>query len=266
MAERFQTRIQALDPHPYFCVCFPCGFCLAQFSTRGLEMDWLYVWSPRYRFFHECLYSVIKDLSGFQVNPVFAEQHLFNPIQTSSTHFFAGNAIKIYVIRNYIEKNIGNHFFFTDVDLVVLPTFQAGDLHSYKQNDITVMKECHPTLQYNIGCMLIHCSPKTLQFFDKVLQRIRTEKLLDQDAFEQEATSFDGSIGLFNEQHFLQSNMVSDSLDTIKIIQCLTSESNKTEILLEKVFTIQSFYYISQLLQYLPEDVQEALDTETRMG
>jgi hypothetical protein len=249
-----------------FVYTFPCGFFLAQFSNRGLEMDWLYIWSPRYRFFHECLYSVIKDLSGFQVTPVFAEQHLFNPIQTSSSHFFAGIAIKIYVIRNYIEKNIGKHFFFTDVDLVVLPEFKAADLDSYKENDITVMKECHPTLNYNIGCMLIHCSPKTLDFFDKVLMRIRTEKLLDQDAFEQEATSFDGVIGLFDSTEFLQSNMLSDTSNNMKIIQCLTSESNKTEIFLEKIFTIQAFYDISQVIQYLPEDVQEALDTETRMS
>lgn len=228
-------------------------------------MDWLYVWSPRYRFFHECLYASINDISGFHVNPVFAEQHLFTPIQTSCSHFFAGIAIKLYVIRNYIEKNMGKHFFFTDVDLVVLPEFRREDLDAYKEYDITVMKECHPTMKYNIGCMLIHCSPKTLAFFEKVVQRIREEKLLDQVAFEQEALSFDGSIGLFDSTHFLQSNMVTESSTDIKIVQCLTSESNSTDIYLEKVSTIMSFFDISHIQQYLPDDVQQALKTELRV-
>lgn len=229
-------------------------------------MDWLYVWSPRYRFFHECLFSTIKDLSGIYVKPVFADQHLFTPIQTSCSHFFAGIAIKIHVIRNYIEKNMGKHFFFTDVDLVVLPEFNACDLEPYKQNDITVMKECHPTMKYNIGCMLIHCSAKTLDFFEKVVSRIRTEKLLDQVAFELEAHSFDGSIGLFDSRHFLQSNMVSEAATDCKIIQCLTSESNSTEIYMEKVITLMSFFDISQVSQYLPDDVKAKLNTEVGMS
>jgi len=195
------------------------------------------------------------------VNPVFAEQHLFTPIQTSCSHFFAGIAIKLYVIRNYIEKNMGKHFFFTDVDLVVLPEFRREDLDEYKEHDITVMKECHPTMKYNIGCMLIHCSPKTLAFFDRVVQRIREEKLLDQVAFEQEALSFEGSIGLFDSTHFLQSNMVTESSTDIKIVQCLTSESNSTDIYLEKLSTIMYFFDISQLEKYLPDDVQQALNT-----
>lgn len=228
-------------------------------------MDWLYVWSPRYRFFHECLYATIKDISGIHVTPIFAEQHLFTPIQTSCSHFFAGIAIKIYVIRNYIEKNMGKHFFFTDVDLVVLPEFEAADLDQYKQYDITTMKECHPTMTYNIGCMLIHCSPKTLAFFDNVLTRIRTEKLLDQVAFEQEALLFDGTLGLFDSSHFLQSNMLTEDSTTMKIIQCLTSESNSTDIYLEKVSTIMSFFDISHIQQYLPEDVKESLHTELRV-
>ena len=224
-------------------------------------MDWLYVWSPRYRFFHECLYATIKDISGFHVNPIFAEQHLFTPVQSSCSHFFAGISIKIHIIRNYIEKNMGKYFFFTDVDLVVLPPFQAIDLEPFKINDITTMPECHETLKYNIGCMLIHCSPKTLAFFDRISSRIRKEKLLDQVVFEQEALSFDGTIGLFDPNEYLQSNMVTELSSHSKIIQCLTSESNSTEIFLEKLTTIMSFFDISQLEQYLPGDVQQALHT-----
>ena len=133
---------------------------LTQFSSEPLEpeMDWLYVWSPRYRFFHECLYATIKDISGIHVKPIFAEQHLFTPVQTSCSHFFAGIAIKIYVIRNYIEKNMGKHFFFTDVDLVVLPEFEAADLEQYNErmpsyHDLQYWLYAHSLLSQN-PCLL----------------------------------------------------------------------------------------------------------------
>ena len=222
-------------------------------------MDWLYVWSPRYRFFHEFLQASVRDLSGFQIQPVFAEQNLFTPIDLSGSHFLTGIPIKIHVICNYIEKNMGKYLFFTDVDLIVFPEFQANDLEIYKQYDITTMKEVTPITVYNIGCMLIQCSEKTLAFFTRVLNRIRNEKLLDQVVFNEEVYSGDVSVGMFNENEFLQSNMLTENSDSYKIVQCLTSSTDLTEVLLEKVATIQSAYDISRLIQFLPEDVQQQL-------
>ena len=222
-------------------------------------MDWLYVWSPRYRFFHEFLQASVRDLSGFQIQPVFAEQNLFTPIDPSGAHFLTGIPIKIHVICNYIEKNMGKYLFFTDVDLIVFPEFQANDLEIYKQYDITTMKEVTPITVYNIGCMLIQCSEKTLAFFTRVLNRIRNEKLLDQVVFNEEVYSGDVSVGMFNENEFLQSNMLTENSDSYKIVQCLTSSTDLTEVLLEKVATIQSAYDISRLIQFLPEDVQQQL-------
>lgn len=225
-------------------------------------MDWLYVWSPRYRFFHEFLQATLKDISGFHIQPVFAEQKFFTPMKGASSHFLAGIPIKIHVIKNYIEQNIGKTFFFTDVDLIVLPEFHLEDLEPYKLNDITTMTEEHSAVENNIGCMLIHCSPKTHQFFQRVYDRIVHERMLDQDAFCVEKATFDGTIGVFKKEAFLQSNMLSENSAPYKIIQCLTSKTDSTEILIEKVLTIQSAYDITALLHFLPEEVQKELDTE----
>ncbi len=226
-------------------------------------MEWLYVWSPRYRFFHEFLMSRIVDLSGFSIHPVFAEQHLFTPVPNTPTlHFLSGIPIKIYVIVNYIQKNMGKTFFFTDVDLIVLPEFCREDLIPYEQNDITCMNEIHAKDPHNIGCLLIRCSLQTLSFFQRVLERIRSEKLLDQDAFQLELPSLDGICGMFDPTMFLQSNMLSESTDNYKIIQCLCSETDSTRILLEKVFTISTAFDVSALLPFLPQDAQQLLDTE----
>lgn len=228
-------------------------------------MDWLYVWSPRYRFFHELMQASLKDVSGFQVQPVFAEQHLFTRTHTEG-HFLTGIPIKIYVIVNYIQQNLGKTFLFTDVDLIVLPEFSRNDLDPYLATDITCMNEIHAKQPYNIGCLLIRCTPDTLAFFQRVLQRIKEEKLLDQDAFAQELPSFSGSVGLFHPEEFLQSNMLSEDSSRYKIIQCLCSEEDSTRLLVEKVLTIQSVFDIHLLLQYLPQDVQDVLYAESWMS
>lgn len=217
----------------------------------------MYVWSPRYRFFHEFLYSRIQDLSGFCIQPIFAEQHLFVR-RDPTTHFFSGNPIKIYVITRYIEKNIGKSFFFTDVDLIVLPTFSLEDLNNYLENDITCMKES----PYNIGCLLIQCNQKTLSFFQRILNKMKETNLLDQDAFLQELTTFEGKLGLFSSEDYVQSNMLSeDSMSIPKIIQCLTSQNHATDILLEKVLTISDYIDIRPIQHYLPPDVLAKLSS-----
>lgn len=228
-------------------------------------MDWLYVWSPRYRFFHEFLFSQIKDLSGFHITPVFAPQKFFTPIQ-SEGHFLTGIPIKIHVIMNYIQKNMGKTFFFTDVDLIVLPEFKYQELEQYTKNDITCMYEESSSIHYNIGCLLIQCNEKTLEFFKNILGRIQREKLLDQDAFAKELSTFPGTFGFFNKEEYLQSNMLTEDTDSYKIIQCLSSEIDKTRFYVEKILTISSAYDISLLLDFLPEDVREVLQTEFGMG
>jgi hypothetical protein len=224
-------------------------------------MDWLYVWSPRYRFFHELLTATTSQLPGFRIQPIFAEQHLFKPMDTTQ-HFLTGIPIKIHVIVKYIERNMGKTFFFTDVDLIVFPEFSSEDLEVYKQNDITTMAECHPIVKHNIGCLLIHCCPETLGFFQRVVERIRTENLLDQDAFHLEVASFPGRVGRFSEEHFVQSNMLKDQETNYRIIQCLTSKTDPNHVLIEKVLTILTAVDVSSFLKYLPEEVQQILFTE----
>ena len=226
-------------------------------------MDWLYVWSPRYRFFHEFLFSRIQDLSGFHIRPIFAEQNLFQR-RNPTLHFFAGNPIKMYIIANYIKRNLGKTFFFTDVDLVVFPTFSRQDLDAYLENDITCMKE----QPFNIGCLLIRCNQKTLSFFEGILKRMRNRKtkLLDQDAFLEELTTFEGKLGIFSETEYLQSNMVSETTSQpLKIVQCLTSQNNPTDIILEKVLTISDYIDISPIQHHLPADVLQRINSENHV-
>lgn len=220
-------------------------------------MDWLYVWSPRYRFFHEILYLRTKDLPGFKVCPIYAEQHLFDR-QHEHGHFLAGIPVKMNVVVNYIRENIGKTFFFTDVDLIVMPSFSTSDLIDYETNDITTMKEWTDSLAPNIGCLLIKCSEKTLTFFEGVQLRILRDKDADQDAFIKELTTFTGSVGCFSTMNFLQSHMLKQpSLDPykIKIVQCIVGQDKPVDIIAEKVCLVSQFMNIDPFQEYLPADV-----------
>jgi hypothetical protein len=221
-------------------------------------MDWVYVWSPRYRFFHEFLYSRIKLLPGFQIQPVFVEQHRFNRVQEEG-HFLAGIPVKIETIINYIDQNIGKTFFFTDIDLIVMPSFSGKDLEPYQKNDITCMKEWRDSESPNIGCLLIHCNQKTLTFFEGVKLRILRDKLADQDAFIQELTTFPGSLGFFSTENFLQSHMLRHPCPVdpykIKIVQCIVDSKKPADIIIDKIRTMQQFIDTSNFLKFLPEDV-----------
>lgn len=221
-------------------------------------MDWLYVWSPRYEFFHEFLYSRIKDIPGFKVSPLFAEQHLFNKVREDA-HFLAGISVKIDAIVSYVRQNIGKTFFFTDVDLIVMPSFQVEDLEPYKIFDITTMKEWSDNQSPNIGCLLIRCTEQTLTFFEGVQRRIVCDKVADQDAFIQELPSFPGTTGLFSAKNFLQSHMINrPDIDPyeIKIVQCIIGNQKPTDIIAEKICLIDQFAKIDKFLHYLPSDVQ----------
>ncbi len=221
------------------------------------NMDWLYVWSPRYRFFHEVLYSRIQHLQGLRVHPVFADQHLFNRLSEDG-HFLAGIPVKTTVIVNYIRQNLGKTFFFTDVDLIVMPSFTILDLLPYTTNEITTMREWSDNPTPNIGCLLSRCTPETLAFFERMLLRILRDKDADQDAFIKELSSFSGTVGTFSADHFLQSHMFkTKEVDPyqMKIVQCIVGQDKPTDIIAEKVCMIDQFMKIEPFKQYLPEDV-----------
>lgn len=228
-------------------------------------MDWLYVWSPRYRVFHEILQVTARDISGFRLCPLFAEQHHFTP-RKEGAHFLTGIPIKLFAIVNYIKRNPGAIFFFSDIDLIVFPEFCVKDLEPYFHNDITSMKENHSTVVHNIGCLLIRCNERTLAFFERLCHRTQHEGLLDQDAFYLEAPSFSGTIGLFSDSQFLQSNALRDDESSYKIIQCLTSKNDSNQILVEKLLTIASVYDIRPFLCFLPPEVHTILLTECGMS
>ena len=98
-------------------------------------------------------------------------------------------ALKIVKIIEEIKNNMGRLLIYSDIDIVFLKPIKKIVLKSIIDNDIVFQAETKPFLKFlkqkaniNSGFMAIQCSPKTLKFFEHVLDiNMKDKKLIDQD-------------------------------------------------------------------------------------
>lgn len=225
---------------------------------------WYYVWSSRYRIFHEVLHFGARDISGVSLRPICIPQTIFDrKTEDTQQHFLTGIGIKIYCLLKSLQGlPVNSYFLFSDVDLIVLDKELAVKLKEYEKNDITAMREKKGLDEYNIGFMLIKHTPEVKQFFERVLQRIHKEMKLDQDIFNEEIKQFSGSHGFFDTKDFIQSNMIRKDIwdaGNYSVIQCLSSEQTPKEVMLGKLATIVYFYNIEPLLCFVDIEILKDL-------
>ena len=220
---------------------------------------WYYVWSPKYQIFHEILKFAVKDISGVELHPIGVPQSIFSPkVDVSGEHFLTGIGIKIYCLLKSLRSHPNEFLIFSDVDLIVLEKQLAEKLKTYEVNDITAMREKKDKEDYNIGFMLIKSTPAVIAFFETVMQRIHKECKLDQDIFNEEIRSFEGTHGFFDVKDFIQSNMIRKDIwdmGNYSVIQCLSSQFTPKEAMLGKLATIVYFYDITPILMTVEKEV-----------
>jgi hypothetical protein len=228
-------------------------------------LPWYYVWSPRYEIFHRTLSQQLYDISGIKVKPLFVEQSVFTRKRNTlkeGEHFFTGIGIKIYAIIKILKEVPGNFIVFSDVDLVVLNTDMPFIMEPYKVNDITCMRDSFSKEEYNIGCMLIKSTPETISLFERTLELIHRENLLDQLAFNKEIANFKGTHAYFSTKQFLQSNMIHEEEDEsqYRVIQCLcAADQEPMEVITEKIITLADFVNITSIKDIIQRDIYHAL-------
>ena len=135
-------------------------------------MKWFYIWSLKYRHFHEYLQEVIpRDF--FEVVPIHIPQEVFDTqlYKAGKDHPWCGCNIKLEVILDILRNKVapGEMFVFTDVDIFVLPDSCIRDL----MNMYNSMKDVHIVFsaEYDsiqIGSMCIRNSPLILEYFENV--------------------------------------------------------------------------------------------------
>lgn len=222
---------------------------------------WYYIWSPRYRIFHEVLKFSTQDISGVSMRPLCMPQELFTP-RVTNKHFFTGIGIKIYCLIKSLKAHANQHIIFSDVDIIVPDKYLAQKLKAYEENDVTAMLDRSDSDDYNIGFMLVKSTPEVIAFFEKVLKRLHTEVKLDQDIFNEEIKTVSFKHGMFDKKDFIQSNMIrKDIWDTgnYSVIQCLYSGESANDVMCGKLLTVVYFYNIIHLLEFVDREVVKDL-------
>jgi len=196
-------------------------------------LPWFYVYSERYEAMHYMLHSHIYKDPDFRVHPIKVDQSEFakTTYLESNTHFLSGCFIKQECMLR-ILKGIpsGSYFLFTDVDLIVLnPNGLFDYFKGYMDRDIDMVymwenvgKE--GVQNCNVGFALIKASPKTIAYFESVLQAAATCKnKYDMEIMAPLFSGFPGTIEIFDKNIICLSNYFNEiePKSGIKIVQAL---------------------------------------------
>lgn len=133
-------------------------------------MKFVYFYSPFYEFYHDQFQEKITP--HFTTVPLLIEDIKEN--ENKKDHHFNGLTIKIELIIDQIEKEMGTTIIFSDAT-VFINEKECENLESfidnYKEYDICFIKEGGDV--FNIGFMKINCNQKTLSFFENVLNLMK---------------------------------------------------------------------------------------------
>ena len=151
-------------------------------------MHFLYFYSPFYAFYHDHLTETLGP--HFDLEPQLIED--ITEKEDKTKHHFDGLTIKIDLILAAIQKYMGEIIVFSDATIFVNKekSHELKDFFlQYQDYDLVFINEyiTDDIIQYNVGMIQIKCSEKTLDFFNRVLERMKnTTDTHDQDAINRE--------------------------------------------------------------------------------
>jgi len=136
-------------------------------------MKFIYFYSPFYKFYHDQFQEKITP--HFESVPLLIDD--IKESENKNVHHFDGLTIKVELIIDQIENEMGTNIIFSDATCFInketihdLEKF----INSYSDYDICFIKEGHV---FNIGFMKINCNNETLSFFNKVLQTMKSGEI-----------------------------------------------------------------------------------------
>lgn len=103
-----------------------------------------------------------------------------------------GCAIKLHMICNVLESNMGKYIVFGDCDLYFIrPISGLLDYYVHQKYDVVATESCISsfsnyciTMGSNVGVMLIHCTPSTLEFYKHLAYEVEKRNQWDEGAFK----------------------------------------------------------------------------------
>jgi hypothetical protein len=201
-------------------------------------MKWFYIWSEKYRDFHNYIQDVIPH-DKFDVHAIYIPQERFDKglYQKDGLHPWTGCNIKMNeIIRILEELEDGEVFLFTDADMVIRPNSDIYDVVNFYRSVIDIDMVFSPEAKsIQISSMLLRKTPLVLAFWKRVLELcIEFPTKLDQNIIIEELRSYKGKWLRFSDTHILNCFNINQGangnirtfLITNLLVNCSTSEFN----------------------------------------
>ena len=201
--------------------------------TENPKLKMYYFYSCSYLFFHE---HIQERLSNYMdLKPI-----LINDIpEIPNQHHFTGLTIKLELVIDAIQKNLGETIIFSDATIFIHSENGAkleeyiNQFHAY---DICFIDESMNE-RYNIGFLTIKCSEKTMNFFKEALNLMQIINH-DQAAVNYLLQTTELNYIMYDHRIFC-GDFREELRDSFIIYKSFISNKNKTENFNQR---IQNFY------------------------
>ena len=226
------------------------------------RIAWYYMWTPNYEFFHRLIQESFdrfpKLRHDFCDRPIFYEQALFNKKLSTEpgVHSFQGSNLKVDMMIQCIEQNMGQYFIFSDADIYVASARVKDMCDPFMKDgyDTVFMKEDGDasSTYVNIGFILTKATEVTLALWKDIQRRINLAGGHDQTIMNEILTTWSGKWGTFDTAD-VASNKTHK--DTFIIFQFLSATNGYVIDMAEKVHNVSKLYDISHLLHLVSGDI-----------
>ena len=231
-----------------------------------MRIPWYYMWTSNYEFFHRLIQESFDRFPRLRYDfcdrPVYYEQALFSKklSDESGVHLFHNSNLKVDLMIQCIENNMGEYFIFRDADIYIASQNFKEVCEPFMADnyDIVFMKEDidAESTEVNIGFILVKANEATLTLWKDIQKNIIQSGGHDQAVMNKLLKTWSGKWGVFSNNDIASEKTHSG---TFIIFQFLSTISNRTSELAEKIYGVSKYYNIDHLLYLVKDDIKDFL-------
>ena len=215
-----------------------------------MSISWYYIWSEKYRFFHELFQEFMKETT-FIVKPIHIDQLAFD----QNAHEIEKRWIDILI--NCLENSDTSYIIFSDVDIIVKSDIYKNLRRHVEENQTMVFLQEGSKL--NIRYMLLKVCPEVIEFWKRIRETMQGSDKC-QDHLNTLITGYSEKWSKFDDQIFACSTTWTMERP-FSILVLLSSSLGKEMDFAEKIFTAAQHLNVEPCMKYLPENAIQSIYT-----